>query len=595
MTLLSALTCLFCSLVICLNSCAVPVPSCPGNDCIIFTTPSVNPVQVTLHPLGVVVGTTADYAAQRFTLPYARPPVGALRFSSPQPLAPFNTAVYNATQLPKACMQQPDAAYGISQDDVSEDCLYLNVFRPSNGGKGMPVLVWVHGGSFVQGASTAPGLDGSWLATRYNIVVVTIQYRLGMFGFFSPSGFTDESATASSKVQGNQGIRDAVQALQFIHDNIGAFGGDPNRVTLAGQSSGAHLIRSLLNAPSAASLFHRAILHSDPANFGTQTLSTSQEVSDYALSQTNCSDLQCLRAMTAADLLSTSTATMQAGQSIDSSVAAGEVWRPFIGQLTGAAFEGNPSAASTSKPIIFTNVENEGGSVVGTMLLPTGTNASTAELQAYPVTMTRAQLLSQMFNSGRGESLANATQYGMDTNTSAYPSPARIELFSQSNDSLRRNLEAVLTQGMFICPTWFNAQRYTSRAPAYVALFEKGMRYPSNANNDYCTQDGGVCHEDDIQLVFADPSKVADAATRKVAKEVQARWAAFATNGDPNTGKYGGWSSVGTSAQSARVLRLGASASRSSAADTISLQTAQYAGCGQVWHSEVKFDWQLYG
>ncbi|CDU24321.1 related to para-nitrobenzyl esterase [Sporisorium scitamineum] len=598
MTLLSSLACLLCSLVTCLNQCsAVPIPSCPANDCIIYTappSPTNTSLQVTL-PFGLVFGTTTDYAAHRFTLPYARPPVGLLRFSSPQPLSPFTT-VYNATQLPKACMQQPDSRYGISEENISEDCLYLNIYRPAKGAVGRPVLVWVHGGSFVQGSSTAPGLDGSWLASRYNIVVVTVQYRLGMFGFFSPTGFTDESASSSSSnIQGNQGVRDTVSALQFIHDNIGSFGGNPNSVTLAGQSSGAHLIRSLLNAPSAASLFQRAILHSDPANFGTPTLKTSADVSDFALSQTDCSDLQCLRSMSAVDLLSASTTTVQAGQSIDASVAMGEVWRPFLGDLIGPAFEQDPSAATASKPIIFTNVENEGGSMVGTMLLPTGAGASSAELRACPVTMTREQLLDEMFNAGRGGKLSNVTQYGMNTNTSAYPSPARVELYSQSNDSLRRNLETVLTQGEFTCPTWFNAQRYSTKAPSYVTLFEKGIRYPSNVGNDYC-QDDRVCHEDDIQLVFTDPGKV-DATKREVVKEVQARWVGFATNGDPNTDKYGGWRSVGAGQQSARVLRLGVrtSGAASSVLDTISLQTAQYAACGQVWHSEIKFDWQLYG
>ncbi|TKY87540.1 hypothetical protein EX895_003554 [Sporisorium graminicola] len=594
MTLLSTLACLICSLVACLDGCdAVPVPSCPENGCIIYADPPSTPLQVTLHPLGIVVGTTSEYSAQRFTLPYARPPVGTLRFASPEALSPFETLVYNATKLPKACMQQPDASYGIEEDHVSEDCLYLNIYRPSQQMAQMPVLVWVHGGSFVKGTSTAPGLDGSWLASRYGVVVVTIQYRLGVFGFFSPTAFTDEFSTSSSNVQGNQGSRDAIQALQFIHDNIAAFGGDPNRVTLAGQSSGAHLIRSLLNAPSAAPLFARAILHSDPANFGTQTLSTSKAVSDFALSQTDCSDLACLRSMSAADLLSASATTVQAGQSISASVAEGEVWRPFLGALTGSAFEHKPSGG---KPIIFTNVENEGGSAVGTMLLPTGADASSAELRAYPVTMTREQLLGEMFNAGRGEALSNATQYGMNTNTSAYPPPAHIELYTQSNDSLRRNLDTVLTQGMFTCPTWFNAQRYASTStPSYVALFEKGIRYPSNVDNDYCQGDR-VCHEDDIQLLFTDPNKARDAATRRVVGEVQARWFAFATSGDPNTGDYGGWGSVGAGQREAvHVLRLGAKASGLSALDTISLQKVQYAGCGQVWHSQVQFDWQLYG
>ncbi|KAJ1024130.1 hypothetical protein NDA16_002969 [Ustilago loliicola] len=439
-------------------------------------------------PLGSVVGTSTSYSAQRFTLPYAQPPVGSLRFASPRPLTSLNASgVYDATQLPQACMQTPDPRYNIN--NVSEDCLYLNVYRPSpssGSSSPKPVLVWVHGGSLVSGSSTAPGLDGSYLATQNNILVVTIQYRLGMFGFFSPPTFTDESSSSPNEVQGNQGIRDAIQALSFIKDNIAAFGGDPNAVALAGQSSGAHLIRALLNSPSASPLFSKAILHSDPANFGTQTLTTSKTVSQFAMDRTSCSDLACLRGLLASDILDASSATAQAGQSIEDAVAVSEGFRPFIGSLTGSPFEADPTAGG--KPIIFTNVENEAGSAVGQMLLPTSPGATSAQLRAYPVALGREQLLEQMFNGGRAQTLSSAAQYSMTSNTS-FPPGSRVQVYASADDSLRRNLETVLTQGMFTCPTWFNALRYPN---AYIALFERGITYPSNAGNDYCEQDGRV-------------------------------------------------------------------------------------------------------
>ncbi|EST07366.1 Carboxylesterase, type B [Kalmanozyma brasiliensis GHG001] len=589
MSLVGSLICLVCSFVTCMQTCgAAPVPPCPGNDCVISTNPrpAANPLLVNLS-LGAVTGTVTDYSAQRFTLPYAAPPVGSLRFAWPQPLTSLNAPAYDASKLPKACMQQPDSRYEISEDGISEDCLYLNIYRPSPSisaaGQGKkPVLVWVHGGSFVSGSSTAPGLDGSWLASKNNVIVVTIQYRLGMFGFFSPSAFTDESAAPSSSTStpGNQGVRDAIQALQFVHDNIASFGGDPNSVTLAGQSSGAHLIRALLNAPSAAPLFQRAILHSDPANFGTQSRTTSQKVSDFALSQTGCSDLACLRSQSADDLLGASMSTLQAGQSIDPSVAMTEVFRPFTGALTASPFENDPSrSSSTGKPIIFTNVENESGSVVGSMLQPTSAGAQNAQMQAYPMSLSRDQLLGQMFNAGRSTSLSSAPQYSVDM---------------KANDGLRQNLESILTQGMFTCPNWNLAQRYATHTPSYIALFERGISYPSNAGNDYCAT--RVCHEDDIQLVFSNPNKLSDASTKAVVKEVQARWVAFMRSGNPNVGQYGGWSSTGDDQQNALVLRLGKDGgAASSIVDTVSLQSGQYAGCGQVWGSHVKYDWQLYG
>ncbi len=135
MSLVGSLICLVCSFITCMNSCgAAPVPACPGNDCVIYanrpSNPAGNPLLVSLS-IGAVLGTTTDYAAQRFTLPYALPPVGPLRFASPQPLTSFNASTYNAAKLPKACMQQPESRYGTSDDSISEDCLYLNIYRPS--------------------------------------------------------------------------------------------------------------------------------------------------------------------------------------------------------------------------------------------------------------------------------------------------------------------------------------------------------------------------------------------------------------------------------------------------------------------------------
>ena len=671
MALLGSLLCLLCSFVTCFNACnAAPVLTCPNNRCL----PSTNPLQVNL-PLGAVVGASSSYGAQRFTLPYALPPVGELRFASPVPLTSFPSGsggIYDSSKLPKACTQQPDARYGINEEGVSEDCLYLNIFRPTPGkasaGAKLPVLVWVHGGSFISGSSTAPGLDGSYLAAQHNVIVVTIQYRLGMFGWFSPSQSTDEAGSslqkrtddevesldrskklkrvhareealaekgaqsaynrfnsisrlpeqdtlglykrnssnagsrktkrADDKLQGNQGLRDAILALQFVRNNIASFGGNPSSVTLAGQSSGAHLIRSLLNSAAASPLFARAILHSDPANFGTQTLATSNLVSTFALSQTNCSDLTCLRSMSAQDVLSASTAAVQAAQAIDAAVAVSEVWRPFAGSLTGAPFETNPETSSSAgKPIIFTNVENEAGSVIGSMLMPTPVGASSAQLIAYPVDMTREQLLEQMFNGGRAALLASAAAYGMSANVSLYTPPGPVQPFANSTDGLRRNLETILTQGMFTCATWSNAQRYAANpaSSVYVALFEKGLTYPSNNGNDYCDQ-GRVCHEDDILLLFTDPNTI-NPDIGRVVTEVQARWTAFMRTGSPNSNSYRGWTSVGTSQQAARVMRSGIyeGKAQTSSPDTISLQQGQYAGCGTEWGGQVKFDWQLYG
>jgi len=193
-------------------------------------------------------------------IPYARPPVGALRFSPPAPPAPW-PGIRDATQ-PGPIAFQPDpsppfrsAAGGRPMD---EDCLRLNVWSPEADGAGRPVLVWIHGGSFVWGSGQFPWYDGTSFAARGGIVVVTVNYRLGAFGFLHLA----DMAGPGFEDAGNVGLLDQVAALRWVRENIAAFGGDPDRVTLAGESAGAISAGALLAMPAAQGLVRRAILQS---------------------------------------------------------------------------------------------------------------------------------------------------------------------------------------------------------------------------------------------------------------------------------------------------------------------------------------------
>jgi para-nitrobenzyl esterase len=145
---------------------------------------------------------------------------------------------------------------------VSEDCLYLNVWAPAGPRQRLPVLVWVHGGGFVEGSGSVRVYDGSNLAER-GLIVVTINYRLGAFGFFAHPELTEEMR---GEPPTNFGLQDQIAALKWIHENIAAFGGDPDAVTIAGQSAGALCVHALVTSPLAAGLFKRAIAESGPPN-----------------------------------------------------------------------------------------------------------------------------------------------------------------------------------------------------------------------------------------------------------------------------------------------------------------------------------------
>jgi para-nitrobenzyl esterase len=207
---------------------------------------------------GMVEGSTsADRKVQIFRgIPYAAPPVGDLRWREPQPAAAWE-GVRKATEFGARCMQ------GRIYDDMvfrdsgpSEDCLHLNVWTPAaKTGAKLPVMVWIYGGGFQAGATSEPRQDGEHLAHK-GVVVVSMDYRLGIFGFFSHPGLTAESPHHAS---GNYGLLDQAAALKWVHENIAAFGGDPDNVAIFGESAGSFSVSAQMASPVAKEFVHGAI------------------------------------------------------------------------------------------------------------------------------------------------------------------------------------------------------------------------------------------------------------------------------------------------------------------------------------------------
>lgn len=197
-------------------------------------------------------------------IPYAAPPVGALRFQPPQPPEVW-TGVREATICGPISLQLPFVLANGSlevtmPEQQSEDCLYLNIWAPPPDGKARPVMVWLHGGSLLNGSGSQADYDGADFAEQGDLVLVTLNYRLGVLGFLYLAQLGGEAYASS----GNCGLLDQVAALQWVHDNIAAFGGDPTQVTVFGESAGAISIALLLAMPAARGLFQRAILESGP-------------------------------------------------------------------------------------------------------------------------------------------------------------------------------------------------------------------------------------------------------------------------------------------------------------------------------------------
>ncbi|HEX5478658.1 MAG TPA: carboxylesterase/lipase family protein [Dehalococcoidia bacterium] len=193
-------------------------------------------------------------------IPYGAPPIGARRFLPPADVEPW-AGVRDALDYGPSCPQASSRPQGWAQEPrLSEDCLYLNVWTPATDGGKRPVLVWFHGGGFSIGSGSWPVYDGTALARRGDAVVVTVNHRLNIFGYLQLAGLMPAEFASSS----NAGMLDLVASLEWVRDNIGAFGGDAGNVTIFGESGGGAKVSVLHTMPAARGLFHRAVIESGP-------------------------------------------------------------------------------------------------------------------------------------------------------------------------------------------------------------------------------------------------------------------------------------------------------------------------------------------
>ncbi|MGW8063457.1 carboxylesterase/lipase family protein [Streptomyces ziwulingensis] len=252
---------------------------------------------------GQVRGKAGETAHDYLGIPYAAPPVGERRWKPPAPPERWS-GVRDATSPGNPCMQADSSTpWGdlAGPGTPSEDCLYLNVHTPAERSlRHRPVMVWMHGGGFTIGSGTF--YDGGELAARGDVVVVTLNYRLGAFGYLAHPGLAGESAEG---VSGNYGLLDQQAALRWVRQNIAAFGGDPGNVTAFGESAGGGSVCQHLVSPRAAGLFHRAVAQSG-CGFPLPTQESQQRSGASWAGSLGCADVACLRAKPAGELLAAS-------------------------------------------------------------------------------------------------------------------------------------------------------------------------------------------------------------------------------------------------------------------------------------------------
>ncbi|CAI9570774.1 unnamed protein product [Staurois parvus] len=228
--------------------------------------------------VSVSVKETSRTADAFYGIPFAKPPVGSLRFANPESIEPWES-VRDASQYAPMCLQDMGIMEGLINyyktsfkiPPFSEDCLYLNIYTPSNREKEskLPVMVFIHGGGLVIGGAY---YDGSALSVYENVVVVSIQYRLGILGFFS---------TGDNELPGNLGFMDQVAALHWVQENIADFGGDRHSVTIFGESAGGVSVSAMVLSPLAKGLFHKAIAESGFATMSSLMVMKPEDLTIY--------------------------------------------------------------------------------------------------------------------------------------------------------------------------------------------------------------------------------------------------------------------------------------------------------------------------
>jgi para-nitrobenzyl esterase len=458
----------------------------------------VDPLQIKTDKGTVEGAFTNNNQVRAFKgIPFAAPPIGKLRWQPPQPAAKWK-GIRPAKDFGSHCIQSSGYPDMIFHDPgPSEDCLTLNVWTPADAKPGsLPVMVWIYGGGFVSGGTSENRQDGQFLAHR-NVVVVSMNYRLGIFGFFELPELTAESPHHAS---GNYGLLDQTAALAWVKNNIAAFGGDPNNVTIFGESAGSISVSAQMASPLARGLFAKAIGESGGALYGSGPATPTREFAEQrnaAFDQAvfGNANLADLRKLTADNILKAATAKITPPP-------------PRFGPTVDGYF------LPDSVPSIYA-----AGNQAHVPLLA-GWNADEARDRA---TMAKTKPTAASF--------AATAQTDFGDNAQKF-----LALYPATTDA-----DAVVSAGDYAGDhfidystwRWLEAHATTGNAPVYRYRLDLGS--PGDKNHKAIL---GAFHSDDIEYVFGTLDSRPEAPwrpeDRKLSDQIGAYWTNFARTGDPN-------------------------------------------------------------
>ncbi len=443
---------------------------------------------------GTVEGKASGPVRSFLGIPYAAPPVGDLRWKPPAPAAKWSD-VRPAKEFGSRCMQGRIYSDMVFRDPgIDEDCLSLNVWTIAKNAKAkLPVMVWIHGGGFMAGASSEPRQDGGVLA-RQGVVVVSMNYRLGIFGFLA---LPDLAAESDKKAAGNYGLLDQVAALEWVKRNIAAFGGDPDNVTIFGESAGSFSVSALMASPVAKGLFHKAIGESGAAFSKTLVFepvdTRSRRDSEFVASLLGVQSLQQLRAVPAQKILD---ASLKKDAGDDPPRFAPDIDGYFLPEQVSAIFA---EKKQNDVPLLAGWNHDEGSFKVVRGQAPLETLKATA---------------SKDFGN-------NAQEF--------------LRVYSANSDAQARRALKDLEGDRFIAWStwrWLEAQATTGKQSVYRYRFD----YPPPPDPD--SPDQGAYHSAEIEYVFGMLDSKAGVIwrpdDRTLSDIMQKYWTNFARVGNPN-------------------------------------------------------------
>lgn len=454
-------------------------------------------------------------------IPFGKPPVGKLRFRAPEPVEKWD-GVKDATNFPNSCYQMPDTAFpgfkGVEMwnpnTPLSEDCLYLNVWSPrfnkTQPAPLAPVLVWIHGGGFISGTSSLDIYDGRFLSKSESVVVVSMNYRLGAFGFLSLPDNTN--------IQGNAGLLDQRLALKWVANNIAAFGGDPSKVTLFGESAGSASVGFQLLSPGSQDLFQRAVMQSGSPNAYWATISQT-EAWDRSLMLAKLVDCPSSPAARLEACLQQADPQKVSNKQFDVLTQSSLLSLPFTPHVDGNFLPDNVdvllSTGNFAKKDVMFGLNKDEGTYFVVYAVP-GFN------------ITGQSLIT------RNEFLAGVT-LAMDT-ASDVTRDAAIFHYTDWTDEDNRvknrdSLCSLVGDQMFICPVLDFAHRLSRHGcKPFVYLFD----HHSSINP--WPEWMGVMHGYEIEFVFGMPLNASLGYTKEevnMTKKFMKHWAHFARTGNP--------------------------------------------------------------